>query len=81
MSYDNHHDVVIRSRLNGESTEFVVVCGSSSQTLGGPFVGLNDALGFAMRHARASEARIFYEALDERGRAAGDRLLLRTAGA
>ena len=73
-------DVVIRSRLSGVGSEFVVVCGSSAQVLGGPFHGLTDAIGFAASQARSEPVRIFYEAQDERGRTTGERLLLRTAG-
>jgi hypothetical protein len=72
-------DVVIRSRVSGDGTEFIVVCGASSRILGGPFAGMADAVGFAVAQATTAKTRILYEAHDERGRAIGERLLLRTA--
>lgn len=72
-------EVVIRSRINGVGTEFVVVCGTSARVLGGPFSGMTDAIGFAISHAGADKTRLWYEAHDERGRAIGERLVLRTA--
>ena len=72
-------DVVIRSRLTTCGTEFMVVSGDSSRVLGGPFAGMTDAVGFAVAQAAPQNARVFYEAHDERGRSIGDRLLLRTA--
>lgn len=74
-------DVVIRSRLTMEGTEFIVVCGASSRVLGGPFCGMHDAISFAIAQTAATPARILYEAHDERGRTVGERLLLRAAGA
>ncbi len=72
-------DVVIRSRLTTYGTEFLVVCAGSSRLLGGPFRGMTDALGCAAAEALASKSRIMYEAHDERGRAIGERLVLRTS--
>jgi hypothetical protein len=72
-------EVVIRSRIIGNGTEFVVVCGNSSRVLGGPFTGMSDAIGFAISQAGADKTRVLYEAHDERGRAIGERLVLRTA--
>ena len=71
-------DLVIRSRLTESGTEFMVLCGSSAQVLGGPFLGMSEAVGFAVSRAAAANARILYEAHDERGRTVGERLVLRT---
>lgn len=79
MSLDSAADVVIRSRLTTAGTEFVVVCGSTARVLGGPFNGMSEAVGFAVAQATTARTRILYEAHDERGRAIGERLLLRTA--
>ena len=79
MPEDSGPDVVIRSRVTASGTEFLVVCGSSARVLGGPFVGMADAVGFAVAQATTARTRILYEAHDERGRAIGERLLLRTA--
>jgi hypothetical protein len=38
-----------------------------------------DAVGFAVSEAARTNARLMYEAHDERGRIIGERLLLRTA--
>lgn len=72
-------DVVIRSRLTADGTEFIVVCGTSARLLGGPFTGMSDAVGFAVAQATTTSTRVLYEAHDERGRALGERLVLRTA--
>jgi hypothetical protein len=72
-------DVVIRSRTTAVGTEFVVLSSDSSRVLGGPFVGMTDAVGFAVAQATTAKTRILYEAQDERGRAIGERLVLRTA--
>jgi hypothetical protein len=79
MLEDSGPDVVIRSRVTASGTEFLVVCGTSARVLGGPFVGMVDAVGFAVAQATTARTRILYEAHDERGRAIGERLLLRTA--
>jgi hypothetical protein len=71
-------DLVIRSRLTTTGAEFIVVCGSSAQVLGGPFPGMSEAVGFAVSRAASAKSRILYEAHDERGRAVGERLVLRT---
>jgi hypothetical protein len=47
--------------------------------LGGPFTVMTDAVGFAVTEATRTNARLMYEAHDERGRIIGERLLLRTA--
>jgi hypothetical protein len=73
-------DVVIRSRLTATGTEFIVICGVTARVLGGPFVGMTEAVGFAVQHATSENTRVLYEAHDERGRTIGERLLLRTAG-
>jgi hypothetical protein len=73
-------DVVIRSRSTIDGTEFIVVCGKTSRLLGGPFPGMSEALGFAESQAKDGPRRILYEAHDERGRAIGERMLLREAG-
>jgi hypothetical protein len=78
MPQDPSPDVVIRSRLTTHGAEFMVVCGTSSAVLGGPFTGMADAVGFAVAQATTGTTRILYEAHDERGRAIGERLLLRT---
>ena len=78
MPLNSRTDVVIRSRSTAGGTEFVVLCGSSARVLGGPFTGMSDAVGFAVAQAAHDQARIFYEAHDERGRSIGERLLLRT---
>lgn len=79
MSQNSGQDVVIRSRLTIEGTEFIVVCGTSSRLLGGPFPGMTDAMAFAMALPKAGPRRILYEAHDERGRTLGERMLLPTA--
>jgi hypothetical protein len=79
MLHDSSSDVVIRSRLTAVGTEFVVVCATSARVLGGPFTGMTEAVGCAMAQATTAKTRILYEAHDERGRAIGERLLLRTA--
>jgi hypothetical protein len=78
MPHDVQPDVVIRSRMTATGTEFIVVCGSSSKVLGGPFDGMTEAVGCAVEQAKTTKTRILYEAQDERGRAIGERLLLRT---
>jgi hypothetical protein len=47
----------------------------------GPFRELTDALRFAESEVKDGSRRILYEAYDERGRAIGERLVLRAAGA
>ena len=79
MSQDSPADVVIRSRVTSGGTEFTVLCGASSRLLGGPFTMMTDAVGFAVAEATRANARLLYEAHDERGRVIGERLLLRTA--
>ena len=79
MPHDSIPDVVIRSRLTGAGTEFIVVCGTSARLLGGPFTGMSEAVGFAVAQAATTKTRVLYEAHDERGRTVGERLLLRTA--
>jgi hypothetical protein len=79
MSDESHGDVVIRSRISAAGTEFVVLSASDSRVLGGPFTGMTEAVGFAIAQATTAKTRILYEAHDERGRAIGERLLLRTA--
>ena len=79
MPHDPAPDVVIRSRLTVTGTEFLVVCGETARVLGGPFSGMSEAVGFAVARAAMTKTRILYEAHDERGRAIGERLLLRTA--
>ncbi len=78
MPSDQDPDVVIRSRITSVGTEFVVLS-SDSRVLGGPFTGMTDAVGFAVAQATTAKTRILYEAQDERGRAIGERLVLRTA--
>ena len=79
MPQDHVPDVVIRSRLTATGTEFIVICGASARLLGGPFVGMTEAVGFAVQQATSTKTRVLYEAHDERGRTIGERLLLRTA--
>jgi hypothetical protein len=79
MPHDQDPDVVIRSRITSLGTEFVVLSSDSSRVLGGPFTGMTDAVGFAVAQATTAKTRILYEAHDERGRAIGERLVLRTA--
>ena len=79
MPHDHDPDVVIRSRITSVGTEFVVLSSDSSRVLGGPFTGMTDAVGFAVAQATTAKTRILYEAQDERGRAIGERLVLRTA--
>ena len=74
-----NQDVVIRSRVTPAGAEFVVLCGQSSRVLGGPFDVMTDAVNCAVAQMTSSETRILYEAHDERGRAVGERLLLRTS--
>jgi hypothetical protein len=71
-------DVVIRSRLTTHGTEFMVVCATSSRVLGGPFQAMTDAVTFGIAQAATAKTRLLYEAHDERGRALGERLVLRT---
>ncbi len=80
MGENSGQDVVIRSRLTlgPDETEFIVVCGQSARLLGGPFREMADAMNFAEAQAKDGPVRILYEAHDERGRALGERLLLRT---
>jgi hypothetical protein len=80
MPRTSSQDVVIRSRATLDGTEFVVVCGSA-RPFGGPFRELTDALRFAESEVKDGSRRILYEAYDERGRAIGERLVLRAAGA
>ena len=75
------HDVVIRSRSTTDAPEFIVVCGKTSRLLGGPFSAMTDALACAEALVKGAPRRILYEAYDERGRAIGDRLVLRAVGA
>ena len=79
MPHEQDPDVVIRSRITSVGTEFVVLSSDSSRVLGGPFTGMTDAVGFAVAQATTAKTRILYEAHDERGRAIGERLVLRTA--
>jgi hypothetical protein len=79
MPHDSPPDVVIRSRVTGGVTEFLVICSASAEVLGGPFTGMTEAVGFAVAQATTAKTRILYEAHDERGRTIGERLLLRTA--
>jgi hypothetical protein len=79
MSHETPADVVIRSRATALGAEFVVVCGQTADVLGGPFTGMTEAIGFAVTQATTAKTRICYEAHDERGRAIGERLVLRTA--
>lgn len=79
MPPDSTPDVVIRSRLTGTGTEFVIVCGSSARIIGGPFAGMTEAVSFAVAQATTAKTRVMYEAHDERGRTIGERLVLRTA--
>ena len=79
MPHDPAPDVVIRSRLTPTGAEFIVICGNSARILGGPFVGMSEAVGFAVEQASSANTRVLYEAHDERGRTIGERLLLRTA--
>jgi hypothetical protein len=79
MPHEPHLDVVIRSRITVTGTEFIVVCGATSRVIGGPFALMTDAVGCAVAEATNGRTRILYEAHDERGRALGERLLLRTA--
>jgi hypothetical protein len=81
MSRTFNHDVVIRSRSAIESPEFTVVCDKTARLLGGPFSAMADALACAEALVNGEPRRILYEAYDERGRAIGDRLVLRAAGA
>ena len=70
-------DVVIRSRLLIDDTaEFVVYVAGSTHPVGGPFTSLNDAVSCAVTHTQPS-SRLYYEALDERGRVIGARMRLR----
>ena len=78
MTESSRQDVVIRSRITRDGTEFIVVCGKSSRQLGGPFRLITDAMGFAVAQTKGRPTRILYEAHDERGRTIGERLLLRT---
>jgi hypothetical protein len=78
MPHEITSDVVIRSRATGGGSEFVVLCGMTARVLGGPFSGMTEAVGFAVSQATTAKTRICYEAHDERGRAIGDRLVLRT---
>jgi hypothetical protein len=79
MSQGALADVVIRSRTTVTGAEFIVICGASARLLGGPFAQMTDAVRCAMAQATEGRTRILYEAHDERGRAIGERLLLRTA--
>jgi hypothetical protein len=79
MTQNSGQDVVIRSRLTIDGTEFIVVCGRSARLLGGPFATMTDAVGFAVALPKDGPRRILYEAHDERGRTLGERMLLRTA--
>jgi hypothetical protein len=79
MSQNSGQDVVIRSRLTIDGTEFIVVCGNSARLLGGPFAGMSEAVEFAAALPKEGPRRILYEAHDERGRTLGERMLLRTA--
>lgn len=79
MPQDSVQDVVIKSRLTIDGTEFVVVCGRTLRLLGGPFVGMPEAVAFAVALPKDGPRRILYEAHDERGRSLGERMLLRTA--
>jgi hypothetical protein len=81
MPRTSSQDVVIRSRSTIDGAEFIVVCGQSSRLLGGPFPEMTEALGFAESQAKSGLQRIVYEAHDERGRAIGERLVLRAAEA
>ena len=81
MPRSSGQDVVIRSRSTLDATEFIVVCGKTARLLGGPFGAMAEALGFAELLVKNGPRRILYEAHDERGRAIGERLLLRAAGA
>lgn len=81
MPRTSSQDVVIRSRSTIDGAEFIVVCGQSSRLLGGPFPEMTEALGFAESQAKNGLQRIVYEAHDERGRAIGERLVLRAAEA
>ena len=80
MGHDVQPDVVIRSRMTATGSEFIVVCSASARVLGGPFTGMTEAVGCAVAQVNTTKTRILYEALDERGRAIGERLLLRTVG-
>ena len=77
MPRTSSQDVVIRSRSTGDGAEFIVVCGQSSRLLGGPFPEMTEALGFAESQVKNGSRRILYEAHDERGRAIGERFLLK----
>jgi hypothetical protein len=79
MPLNSSQDVVIRSRLTMDGTEFIVVCGKSARLLGGPFRLMTDAVGFALARAKGRPTRVLYEAHDERGRTLGERLLLPSA--
>lgn len=79
MPQTSSQDVVIRSRLAIDGTEYIVVCGNSARLLGGPFAEMSDAMRFAAALPKAGPSRILYEAQDERGRSLGERMLLRTA--
>ena len=81
MPRNSAPDVLIRSRSTIDGTEFIVVCGKTARLLGGPFPGMSEALGFAESQAKDGSRRILYEAHDERGRAIGERMLLREAEA
>jgi hypothetical protein len=80
MPRSSGQDVVIRSRSTLEGTEFIIVCGKTARLLGGPFEAMADALGFAQMLAKNEPKRILYEAHDERGRAIGERMVLRAEG-
>lgn len=71
-------EVVIRSRSALDHAEFVVVDAKSLRLLGGPFAQLSDAITFALSQMKNPGGRLLYEALDERGRATGAPVLLRT---
>lgn len=81
MPRNSGQDVVIRSRSTIEGTEFVVVCDKTARLLAGPFREMSEAMGSAELQLKNGAGRIFYEAHDERGRAIGDRMVLRAAGA
>lgn len=69
-------DVVIRSRLVLRGAEFVVYLAGSDRLVGGPFTSLTDAVNCALEWS-LQPARLFYEALDERGRTIGAPMRLR----
>lgn len=69
-------DLIIRSRLLPGRTEFAVFEAGSEEPVGGPYGSLTEAVECVLAQGHPTSG-VFYQALDDKGRAIGAPMRLR----